>query len=365
MTAENSDRLIKSSKSEPSMKVFTECPICGKENSHIVLKNHLFTERELDIDLRPKEIIWLAKDIRKIVPRLYYIWLCGKCKYASGHPFYKNPTDKYTMTINKFRDRFLSACMNDPETWKTINILTKDINFDQLDYFQAIKLHLLAIFECIHIPEISNKDAMNLGRYCLRLAWLYRDVNENEELKTAVQKELSLLIPDIKKVWPEVPGNEKSAHKLALKYYHVTHEKSYVIKSAKDEIMLLLLMTRIYLTVGDLQVARKMILTCKEKAIKFDSQRKQEARSSSDERATQLSAENRKINLAIEEVQNIIDDIIQKKEEKLTEKAKQIMKKLSDKKPAEVRHYLLEKKFPQKIVDSLIPKKKGFLGFFK
>ena len=42
-----------------------------------------------------------------------------------------------------------------------------------------------------------------------------------------------------------------------------------------------------------------------------------------------------------------------------------ISQKLGDKKPAEIRDYLLEKKFPENVVDSLLPKKKGILGFFK
>ncbi len=92
---------------------------------------------------------------------------------------------------------------------------------------------------------------MNLARYSLRLAWLYRDVSENPLLKDTIDKKLPKLISIISKKWPEIPGNEKQALKMALKYYQISLEKSYTVKSSLDEITIILLIIRIYIAIEE------------------------------------------------------------------------------------------------------------------
>ncbi|MBU0992432.1 MAG: DUF2225 domain-containing protein [Proteobacteria bacterium] len=368
MATDNLDNLIKASvKPGPFFKTKVKCPVCGAENEQVTLKTHLFTERDLDIDLRPQTIIWLSKDVRKIFPRMYYMWHCTKCYFTASHLYYKNPVEKCTLTLSKFKTRLISLCWSDPEIMAVAKMFSMNIDFDNLDFFQAIKLHLLAVFELQLIHEIASKDAMNLGRYCLRLAWLYRDITERPDIKKVVDKKLRLIIAAAKKKWPDIPGNEEDALKMAVRYYRVTHEQSYMVSLDVDEIMLFILIARIYLKLDQLNSARKTLLDAKEKAIKFEEKRLQEENSKLPDtgKLAQLSTDSRKIEIAINEVQNIVDDILQEKEKRELKNAKTLLLQLKDKKISEIRKILLEKEFSINVIDMVAPEKKGFLGIFK
>jgi len=358
----------------PYQNVKLECPICSSEKTYRRLRSHLYIEQDREVDMHPLLITWSNKEFYDIHPPLYYMWHCPYCHFTAGHKHFEDPSDEYNMGSSSFRRAYNRA--KEKSNFKEVSkILCDSINHLRSNYFQAVKLHLLAIYQLKCIDDIASKDAVNIARYNLLLAWLYREISLDSQEKKELTPTFENLFKVLGKYWEDVPGDETTALLQAIKYYEITLSKSYSVQTALDENKLFSLITRIYMKMDNMEKAKEYIQKSLERASKFEkiksqlfTAHKKGEKKLSEEKISMISAESKKLKTLNSEMRNIYDNIMLKKEAVIIEEAKVLLSKHKGKTPEVLRKILLENKIDKKIILKLLPiqkKKKKFLGLFQ
>ena len=393
MTATGPDDIIEEKALPPKVNPFltssTECPICKSEVPWHHIKPSIYSERDKDVDLRPRTVKWLKEGYSEHHPRLYYMLHCSHCHFTADSETFEAPSNQCSLSAAKFSKRFTALYTQNRQVKKIVNKLSSGINVLSLDLYQAVKLHLLAIFQFQLFDEIAKKDAMNIGRYCLRLAWLYRDIYELDTKKKEQAGRIIKLIRSLKKDWPLIPANEKTALKMAAQYYQTTLEGSYAVETVYDEINLLMILSRIHMKLGDIPEAHTFLGSGKAKFRNFERETSELMRLSaqadkaaqsrrqddspmpkkkvSDEQLLEMSTDSRKLKFLTDEVQMLFEDVRDEWERKQKEKANKIIEAHQDKPVEELRRILLHNKIDKGVVLKLYPeqtKKKGLFNIF-
>lgn len=367
-----------------------ECPVCSTKVINKRIKPRLYAEQDPDVDLRPRKVTWLEKGLEDYIPRFYYIWFCPKCRFAAGDSFFESPVKNTELRPMVFTKKMKTILDKDPYVKKLVGYLSKDIIPSEPNPFQSVKLHLLAIFLIQQLEEMEKRDTLNLGRYCLRLAWVYRDITESPELSHKYIQQINKFIGPLKKAWPSVPVNEKKALLLAVKYYQTALVKSRMIKTTREGVTLLLLIARIHLKLDNVPEAHKYLTLAMDQERNHERKRKdlislakiEESDRLKDDKISfskkdpgaeaavkikEMGAEGRRMKLMITEFQIIFDDIREEWELDQIRKARAILEKSTAKKDDDLRQILTDNGFSQKIVFRVVPniRKKGLFGFLK
>jgi hypothetical protein len=157
-----------------------ECPVCGQINEFENIKAGAYTETDRDTDFCPKGIIWANPEYQKINPLLYFMATCRNCFY----------THEFNESFKEWKmDRFFVTCRRSliqekhrqelkPERG-VINRLGEALNPEGHPFESAVIKLLLGIYD---EKIIEGSNPLDLGRYYLRIAWLYR---ENQKRKNA------------------------------------------------------------------------------------------------------------------------------------------------------------------------------------
>ncbi len=380
----------KNPKLNPFGKSTLPCPICEIETVHIYIKPRLFVERDKDVDYYPRSVRWLKEGLGNLHPRFYYIRYCPKCFFAAGDEIFKNPVESSTISLEKFRKLYISSCLKDPKILKIMQFLAKGIDMKSIDFYQCFRLHLLAILQLQLCEPIATRDATDLGRYCLRLAWLYRDVNSDSNLRKQFSQRINNLLKSLKTVWPELPINEKKSLIMARDYYQVTLSNSYKVDTEVSEINLLYLIARINLKLGNIKEGHEVIALAKEKVRSFQAKikeymslqaQKERAANSkveqhqkqvnldkTDEEIAEMAQAGRKLKTLADEMQTNFEDCKDKWQQRQFAICKKIIKSNSNASPEQLREILLNKDIDEAVVEKFCPvtpkkEKKGLFGF--
>ncbi len=290
-------------------EVTVACPICSASVTHRMIKTKLYSEGPKDIDLRPTKLVWADQELAKYHPRLYYMQHCPKCHFTAGHAVFADPMKDCVMRLAKFRDTLSRMPDTDFKVKKVIELLGSDIDLTKFGMVQALKLHLLAIFYLQLFPEFAQKDAMNLARYCLRLAWLYRDIQELVKKMGQPPTKVMELLADLKDNWPEAPDSEETALNMAAKYYCTTLERSHAVRTGFDEVQLFLLVTRIYMQLGNSKEARRFFGLSREKLRKFAAEVSKAGQGAPAGKGTPAAADAAKMQLELKKLKNQIEEV--------------------------------------------------------
>ncbi len=272
--------MLKEKPKTPYLKTEKKCFICSSKTTQVFIKPYCYKIEKKDVDNYPKEIRYFKEEVKGYNPRFYFMTHCFGCNFTSARQLFEYPIPKYSIT----KDSFIKKFLNDQKKSKVkavTSLLKKDIvtwkefieNGDSKDYlslFQAIKLHLLAIFQLLQYPKtIVNKDATELGTYILHLGWLYRDAKEDKE----TQSKLSELFKNLKAHWEDVPTTYEMALEQSMQFYDVALINSRTISTTQREIAVRVQILRIKLKLGENKEAYKILLDCVGKAKKFDAKK--------------------------------------------------------------------------------------------
>lgn len=360
----------------PFIDLTVDCPLCGATESHRRFKANLFAERGRDIDLRPLQYVTTVKGLGDYHPPLYYVWHCSQCLFAAGYQFYEEPFKDCGMSETKIKGRISEARSKVPHTKKFLEKLGREVEAPVLDYFQAMKLHLLAIFNLTIDDTLASNNSMNLGRYYLRTAWLFHEIQEDREKKEAFRSKVASLTQWLKEDWKDVPEDETMAAEKAVKQFSEALVGSYAIKTPLDQVELSLLIARIHMKLGDIPQARKYLQTGREGARKSVENINEQLRGSSDngsplseKKQTELRGMSRKLEAVVDHAQNVFEDIRAEWEGEQIERANEIIAKHQGKKADALREILLENQIDEFVANKLISRmkkksKKGLLGLF-
>lgn len=144
---------------EPIFTTDKDCPICKKTFAATMARSRL-TMIKQDSDY--------CTYYKEVNPNFYAIWVCPHCGYAAMDTYFAEQT---AAAVEKIR-AFL--------TGREVNV-----NFSgRRTREQAIATYKLAIF----YAELSCAQNSRLGALYLRLAWLYREGEEQEQEQLALDK---------------------------------------------------------------------------------------------------------------------------------------------------------------------------------
>jgi uncharacterized protein (DUF2225 family) len=375
---ENTNQAVNSKDFDESQNPFLRatviCPICGMEHEQTKLKSHLFIEQGRDIDLKPLTILRKKKGLGHIHPAVFFMWHCPYCHFTAARSEYENPLKDSVVRPEKLKKAIVLSYKNDPSIHQVFDLLTPKAYDENMTYYNAVQLYLLAIYQMQLVDDFVNKEPMNIGRYSLRLAWLYRDIESSEKLKKNHSAEIKTLTSNVQKHWPDAPSDENRALKMSINYYEKTLTGTTTIKSDQAEVDLVLLISRIYLKINMLADARKFLERARELLRSFEDRRKKLRRISDDDpkkptigEMSQMAADARKMRRYIDEVQGLMDDKRQDKMEDDINHAQEIIDKSGLKKNDDIRKLLEKEGFSPKIINKIAPetKKKGFFGIFR
>jgi len=358
----------------PFLRASVTCPICGMEHEQIKLKSHLFIEQGRDIDLKPLTILRKKKGLGHIHPAVFFMWHCPHCHFTAARSEYEDPIKDSVVRPEKLKKAIVLAYKNDPSIHQVFDLLSPKEYDEKMTHYNAVQLYLLAIYQMQLVDDFVNKEPINIGRYSLRLAWLFRDIESSEMLKKKNTADINTLTQNVQKYWRDVPIDEKQALQMSIYFYEKTLTGTTTIKSDQAEVDMVLLISRIYLKLNQLADSRKYLERARELLRHFEERRKKLRRISDDDpkkpsigEMSQMAADARKMRRYIDEVQGLMDDKRQDKMEDDLARAQECIDKSGLKKTDDIRALLKKEDFSPKIINKIAPqaKKKGFFGLFK
>jgi len=155
-----------------------ECPICKAANEFETVKVGAYYENGRDTDFCPKDITWRYPRCQGYNPLVFFTAMCGNCFYTreftNGFKEWKSDTNFRTYRLKTVKERHLEQLAVADSVVRSIGQMV-DIN--RYPNESAILKLLLAIFDEQLAERYSNLD---LGRFYLRIAWVFRDLEKGE-----------------------------------------------------------------------------------------------------------------------------------------------------------------------------------------
>jgi uncharacterized protein (DUF2225 family) len=186
-----------------------ECPICKTINEFENIKVGAYTETERDTDFCPTVRTWRNPRYQHVNPLLYFIATCENCFYSRefNNNFKEWKEDPYFKTY-----RLKGVKENHLEMLAQANSVIKELGQAMDANRYSSETALIKLMLAI-IDETLNEKAVNLdlGRFYLRIGWLFRDTDRSENPNHQVMKGHLLAIDDR---YEELAGALKNINSL-------------------------------------------------------------------------------------------------------------------------------------------------------
>lgn len=155
-----------------------ECPICKTLNEYETIRLGAYTERDRDTDFCPTDIIWRNPRFQAFNPLLFFTATCSNCFYTRefGNSYKDWKKDAYfkTYRLKIVKERHLQALAEGDSILKMIGA---ELDPKRHPTETAILKLILAILDESFNDNVSDLD---LGRFYLRIGWLFRDMERGE-----------------------------------------------------------------------------------------------------------------------------------------------------------------------------------------
>lgn len=353
------------------VKFSVNCAMCGTTSEQYRINPRLFWHQALDIDLQPRNFQTL-KGMESQHPPLYYMWHCPACHFTAGYKYFSDPLKDVAIRVDMVSQRLRETYKNNPAFKALTDKLSENITPHDADFFQAIKLHLLAIQMLTVIEKMVKQNFLNLGRYFLRLGWLHRDLQERPEQYTALNAPLTELHTTLRAWWPDIPDGEASALKQAAEYYSRTLEDSHLLKTPVDKINVHQLIGRIHIKLGDPIRAREILMESIDHSRRLKTQVDEELKADSGRLSQmdpgqrgELVSQSRRLGTLADDAQILMERIREDWLVQQRELARRLIRENAGKTPAEIRDILIKNRVDRGTVDDLAPPPDQKKGLFK
>ncbi len=150
-----------------------ECPICKTINEYETIKVGAYTERDRDTDFCPTERIWRNPRYQSFNPLLFFSSTCDHCFYTrefnNSYKSWKEDSYFKTYRLKIVKEKHLNMLA---EADSPIRMIGEALDSNRYFHETAILKLILAI-----IDELFNdrKIDLDLGRFYLRIGWLFRE----------------------------------------------------------------------------------------------------------------------------------------------------------------------------------------------
>lgn len=160
----------------PLYAIRIECPICREENQYDAIRAGAYTEENRDTDFCPTDRHWHHPEYQAINPLTYFMATCETCHYTRElDGAYKNWQDDSTFKMyrqKQLREGHLEALALPDSVLKQLGT---HLNVRRFPHETAINKLLLGI---IDEQIVAQEGALNVARYYLRIAWLFRETGQ-------------------------------------------------------------------------------------------------------------------------------------------------------------------------------------------
>ncbi len=163
----------------PFLTFKIDCPICKTVNEFETVRVGAYTEQGRDTDFCPVDIKWRFPRYEGHNPLLYFTATCSNCFYTRemNNQFrdWKDDTHFKTYRLKAIKDQHLEqlSLADSP-----VKRLGNAIHHGRHPNETAIVKLLLAVFD----ESLSDRPhALDLGRFYLRIAWVFRDLSRGED----------------------------------------------------------------------------------------------------------------------------------------------------------------------------------------
>lgn len=172
----------------PFLTYKIECPVCQTINEFEQVKVGAYNEGGRDTDFCPQEIQWRHPKYQAHNPLLYFTATCSNCFYTreltNKYREWKGDNNFRTFQLKNIKVKHLERLSISESV---VRRLGETIDQNRYPNESAvIKLHL-AIFDALLVDHPSNLD---LGRFYLRIGWIFRGMNNAEDPNTALLRRL-------------------------------------------------------------------------------------------------------------------------------------------------------------------------------
>lgn len=176
----------------PFLLFKVECPICKTINEFEQVKVGAYTEGSRDTDFCPVDTQWRFPRYQAHNPLLYFTAACSNCFYTreftNNYREWKNDNAFRTYRLKSIKTRHLEELSAADSVVKRLGAA---IDVQRFPNESAIIKLLLAIFD---EQLAEHPSALDLGRYYLRIAWVFRHMdkgdNPNQTMLSSLLREM-------------------------------------------------------------------------------------------------------------------------------------------------------------------------------
>ncbi len=166
------------SNESPFFLAKVECPLCKTINEFETIKVGSFMEGGRDTDFCPKDITWKYPRYQSYNPLVYFTAVCDNCYYTrefnSNFKEWKKDNTFRSYRLKSIKEKHLEQLA---QADSVVRALGESINISSFPNESAIVKLQLAIFDEMLSEHKKNLD---LGRFYLRIGWLFRDFDKDE-----------------------------------------------------------------------------------------------------------------------------------------------------------------------------------------
>ncbi len=163
-----------------------ECPICKTINEYETIKLGAYTERDRDTDFRPTDRTWRNPRYQAHDPLLYFTATCSNCLYTreftQKFKDWKNDSYFKTYRLKVVKQKHLELLAASESVIKQIGQKLDAVRYP--GETAVLKLILAIIDEKFN----EKQNDLDLGRFYLRIGWLFRGMSEGSDPNEACLK---------------------------------------------------------------------------------------------------------------------------------------------------------------------------------
>jgi len=156
-----------------------ECPICGTINEYETIRVGAYTEGDRETDFCPSIIKWRNPKYQKYHPLLFFTAACTHCFYTrefnNRFKEWKKDNNFRTYRLKAIKESHLTELAAEHSFLKLVGEL---LDNEEYPHETAVLKLLLAIYDELLYDHPS---ALDLGRFYLRMAWLFRQHCESPQ----------------------------------------------------------------------------------------------------------------------------------------------------------------------------------------
>jgi len=155
-----------------------ECPVCKSLNEFETVKVGAFVESGRDADFCPTGIKWRFPRYQEYNPLVYFTATCPNCFYSrefnKSFKDWKSDSNFKLYKLKSIKEKHLEQLSRPDSILKQMG---SAIDLNRRPGESAIIKLLLTIYDELLSERFSNLD---LGRWYLRIAWVFRDLGRSE-----------------------------------------------------------------------------------------------------------------------------------------------------------------------------------------